>query len=254
MNDVDPPAAGDADPPTFWNRLAARLRREVPADSLAALGRAGAAVYPLHLEVARRTAEVAGLGRHPWSAGRGPCSAALCVSNALVLQTIGETLLGEDYAAAPATRGFLPPVTAEQAWACFEQVTPWLSWARQGLASEQWDLRTETDLPAELAIWVDDPDYPEQHVRALLLAAGRVGEQLDATLGVLAGCGEPVDSLLALRAKAQAAAEGLRAQLAHVNALWQPHPPDDLLHQVLVESRSAGESTGPSRCDPNSKK
>jgi hypothetical protein len=237
--DLAPPGPEEFDrPPAFWHRLAARLRREVPAESLAALGRAGAAVYPLHLEVARRTAELAELGRHAWSAGSGACSAALCVANALVLQTIGETLVGEDYAADRVTRGYLPPVTAEQAWACFEQVGPWLSWAQQGLTSAHWDLRDETDLPAGLAVWVDDQDYPEAHVRAIWLSAGLVGEQLDATLGVLAGCGEPNGSLLPLRDRAEAAAEGLRGKLAHVNALWQPHPPDDLLHQILMESRA----------------
>jgi hypothetical protein len=237
-NTAAAPAGGLEPSLTFWNRLAALLRREIPAETLAALGRAGAAVYPLHLEVARRAGEVAALGRHPWSAGPGAASAALCVANALALQTVGETLLGEDYAAEPATRGYLPPVTAEQAWVCFEQVGSWLSWARQGLASADWDVREETDLPAELAVWVDDSDYPEQHVRAVSLAAGLVGEQLDATLGVLAGCGEPAAGLRPTRARLQAVAEGLRARLAHVNALWQPDPPDDLLTQVLAESRA----------------
>ncbi|MEN3360920.1 MAG: hypothetical protein V7637_4902 [Mycobacteriales bacterium] len=222
----------------MWNRLAARLRREVPNGSLEAFRRAGAAVHGLRLEVDRRAADLVSLGRHPWSAGPSEASAALCVANALVLQTIGETLLDEDYAASPATRGYLPPVTAEQAWACFERVGSWLGWAQQGLAGGDWNLRVEIRLPAELAVWVHDDDYPPQHVRALLVAAGRVAEQLDAACGALATAGEPDPKLRGLWWHARGLADGLRGRLDHATALWQPDPPGALLRQILRESRA----------------
>jgi hypothetical protein len=159
------------------------------------------------------------------------------VGNALVLQTIGETLLEEDYAAAPATRGHLPPVTAEQAWACFEQVGPWLSWARQGLAAADWDIRTVTEVPATLGIWVDDDDYPAQHIVALSRSAQQVGGQVEAALGAVTGWAVSEPRPRAVWDKARVAAEGCRGRLEHLSRLCRPPLPDDLRLWVLQESR-----------------
>jgi hypothetical protein len=228
----------DAEQPiTLWNRLAAWLRREIPADALEAFRRSGSAVYPLQVEVGQLLAERAAVGRSPWSSGPGLTSAALCVANALVLQTIGETLLEEDYASAPATRGHLPPVTAEQAWACFEQVGPWLAWARQALAADGWDIRTVTDVPAALGVWVDDEDYPPQHVLALARSAQRIGEQLDAALGAASGwvISEPAPGQVL--DKARVAAEGCRSRLQDLSRMCRPPAPEDLQLWILQESR-----------------
>jgi hypothetical protein len=117
-----PDAANDAPAgPTLFTRLAAKLRGEVPAQALEAFRNAGGAVYPMLLGGCETAAGNAALGRHPW-AGRD--DELLAVWAALVLQVVGEALLAEDYAASPATAGYLPPVTAEQAWACFDQVEP----------------------------------------------------------------------------------------------------------------------------------
>lgn len=233
------PSPDDADRPvTAWNRLAAWLRGEIPADGLEAFRRSGAAVYPLHLEVGRRVAERAAVGGGPWSAPPGLGSAALCVANALVLQTMGETLLEEDYAATPATRGHLPPVTAEQAWACFEEVGRWLSWARQGLAAAEWDVRTATDVPARLAVWVEADDYPAQHVLALCRSTHRVGEQVEAALGAMAGSAVPRTGPGQVWDHARVAAEGCRGRVDQLSRLCRPPVPDDLLAWAVVESRA----------------
>jgi hypothetical protein len=240
MVDAAPgPAVDDSQAaPTRWNRLAGLLRREVPSDSLEAFRRAGGAVHGIRLQLDRQWADLVALGSHPWSTPSSASSAALCTANALVLQAVGEALLDEDYAASPATRGHLPPVTAEQAWSCFERVGAWLGWARQGLADADWNLGAEIELPAELAVWVDDDDYPVQHVRAVLVAAQRVGEQVDATCGALAVAGDPEPDLRRIWQRASGVAEGLRGRLEHATALWQPEPSDRLLHRILGESRS----------------
>jgi hypothetical protein len=191
----------------------------------------------LHLEVGQLLAERAAVGRAPWSGGPGLTSAALCVANALVLQTIGETLLDEDYASAPVTRGHLPPVTAEQAWACFEQVGSWLAWARQALAADGWDIRTVTDVPAALGVWVDDEDYPPQHVLALVRAAQQVGEQLEAALGTATGWAVPEPAPRQVLDKVRVAAEGCRSRLQDLSRMCRPSLPEDLRLWILQESR-----------------
>ena len=104
---------------------------------------------------------------------------------------IGEALLAEDYAASPATAGYLPPVTAEQAWACFDQVGPWLGRARQCQADPAYDLGGELTLPGRFGGWVADDECPPAHLRALCGAATVVAAHLHTLLGALLSAGTP---------------------------------------------------------------
>lgn len=128
--------------PRLWMRLAARLHGEVPADQLEAFRRAGGGVFESYLSAEKALTDLAGTGVHPWAAQAGTKSLLLCTWNAYLLQTLASALLDADYRATPSTAGYLPPVTAEQAWALFEQVEPWLSRARQAQHSSSYDVST----------------------------------------------------------------------------------------------------------------
>ncbi len=107
----------------------------------------------------------------------------------LVLQTLGEALLDADYAAA--TVGYLPRVTAEQAWMFFAQVEPWLSRARQSAVDDGYRVDDEVALPAPLPGWVAADPCPDAHLEAMVVAARALGTRLEAALGTVAAAGEP---------------------------------------------------------------
>ena len=147
------------------------LRREIPADSLESFRRAGAGVYGAYLQAEQQRQELAARHVHPWQAPAGTATQLLCTWNALVLQTLGEALLDADYRADPSTVGYLPAVTAEQAWAFFAQVEPWLARARQAAVSPGYRIADDVELPAVLPPWVRVEPCPRPHLDAMLSAA-----------------------------------------------------------------------------------
>lgn len=224
------------DGPTLLTRLAAKLRGEVPARALEAFRNAGGAVYPMLLDGCETAAGNAALGRHPWSTRRDEL---LAVWAALVLQVIGEALLAEDYAASPGTAGYLPPVTAEQAWACFDQVEPWLGRARQCQADPGYDLGGELALPCRFGGWVTDDECPPAHLRALSGAATVVAGHLHTLLGALLSAGTP-RGFGAVRIELERRLAGVQRRLEFLDALWAgPGRPDqELSIRLLDESRA----------------
>jgi hypothetical protein len=228
-----PDAATDG--PTLLTRLAAKLRGEVPAQALEAFRTAGGAVYPMLLGGCETAAGNAALGRHPWTTRQDEL---LAVWAALVLQVIGEALLAEDYAASPATAGYLPPVTAEQAWACFDQVEPWLGRARQCQADPAYDLGRELTLPSRFGGWVADDECPPAHLRALAGAATVVSGHLHTLLGALLSAGTP-RGFGAIRVELERRLAGVGQRLDFLAALRSaPGDPDpELSIRLLDESR-----------------
>src|SRR5688500_18070846 len=107
------------------------MRKEVPTVELEAFRRAGAAVYELCLLAETKRAELAAAGRHPWEAEPATASVLICSWNARVHQTLASELLDADYREDPLTAGFVPPVTARQAWVFYEPVQHWLSAGRR---------------------------------------------------------------------------------------------------------------------------
>lgn len=233
---MTPSPAAATDGPTLLTRLAAKLRGEVPAEALEAFRDAGGAVYPMLLGGCETAAGNAALGRHPWSTRQDEL---LAIWAALVLQVIGEALLAEDYAASPATAGYLPPVTAEQAWTCFDQVGPWLARARQCQADPAYDLGGELTLPARFGGWVADDECPPAHLRALCGAATVLSTHLHTLLGSLLSAGTP-RGFGATRVELERRLAALRQRLDFLGALW-PGPGDpgqELAVRLLDESRA----------------
>jgi len=164
-----------AERPGLWTRLVAHLGGEVPATTLEAYRRAGAGVHELLSEVEQRRADLALKGGHPWSADRTSRTLELCAWNAFTLQLLGDELLVGDYRAKPATVGFVPPVTAEQAHAFYDQVEGWLSLARQALSNPTYQL--DVEVPADLPDWSETEHCPREHLEALLAAARRLHQR-----------------------------------------------------------------------------
>lgn len=146
--------------PTVWNRLAALMQGEVSAHTLEAYRRASLPVFELmdRAEARRRECEAQGLD--PWSVPHGTRAAFLCAWNAFVLQTLGNDILDADYAADPATAGYVPPPTAQQVLAFYSQVEGWLNRGRQAVANP--DYRLDVHVPAELPPWQLDRYRPAQ--------------------------------------------------------------------------------------------
>lgn len=68
-----------------------------------------------------------------------------------LLQTIGDAFLDEDYWLDPATVGYVPPITADQALACYGQVEAWLSRAARARGNSDYEL--DVAVPADLPPW-----------------------------------------------------------------------------------------------------
>lgn len=168
--------------PSGWGRLYARLQGEVPAEMLEAYRRASLPVFELMDEVeARRLACVAD-GLDPWTIPPATRAEFLCAWNAFVLQSLGNDILGADYAADPATMGFVPRATADQVLACYSQVETWLDRAHQARANP--DYRLDIRVPAELPPWSEDP-APASHLRGLVTAMRAVGDHAAGAMAFL---------------------------------------------------------------------
>ncbi|HYT26202.1 MAG TPA: hypothetical protein VEP73_06940 [Actinomycetota bacterium] len=175
--------SSDPQRPGLWTRLVAHLGGEVPATTLEAYRRAGGSVYELLSDVEQRRAELMLTGADPWSPDAPGRALELCAWNAFSLQLLGDELLASDYQANPSTVGFVPPVTAAQVHAFYDQVEEWLSRARQALDNPVY--RLDAYVPAELPAWSDAERCPREHLEALLVAGRRLRQRAEIALGDL---------------------------------------------------------------------
>jgi hypothetical protein len=151
--------------PTVLGRMYAWLQDEVPATTLEAYRRASLPVFEVMDLAEARRAQCAAEGLSPWTLPPAARAELLCAWNAFVLQTLGNDILDADYEASPATVGYVPPATARQVLAFYDQVEEWLDRARQAHASP--DYRLDVEVPAELPRWTAKP-LPRVHLRGLL--------------------------------------------------------------------------------------
>jgi hypothetical protein len=220
--------------PSRVSRLVARMRKEVPALELEAFRRAGAAVFDLCLLAEAKRSELAAAGRHPWEADPATASILICSWNARLHQTFASELLDADYRDDPRTAGFVPPVTARQAWAFFKPVQRWLSAGQRAAANPGFWIGEEVDLPAPLPPLLRSRSASRSHLRGLLTAADAVDRLLEESLGAVVGAGEPpaqwrgqLERIRELAAQAQSA-------LRYAQALWHPATSDEL-ERVIVQ-------------------
>lgn len=169
--------------PTLATRLRARLSGEVAAGTLDAYRSAGAASYGLLVEAEQLRQELHAKGRDGFSADPATKAFLVCSWNAFALQTLGDEFVEADYRADPKTVGFVPPVTAEQAVAFYDDVEHWLVRAGQAKADPTYKL--DLHVPAELPAWAVAEPCPREHLMAMLAACRKLVEHAELTVADL---------------------------------------------------------------------
>ena len=161
--------------PNLMTRLRAAARGEISADTLEAYRRASLAVLELldRTETGRETARA--LGETAWKVPPGGQAEALCAWNAYVLQNLGTAFLDADYRDDPATKGFVPPITADQVTAFFTPVQGWLGRAQRAAADPHYTL--DVPIPADLPAWSDVEPCPNSHLHGMLHAMRDIRER-----------------------------------------------------------------------------
>lgn len=202
-------------------RLAATLRGEVSAETVEAYRRAGAGAYEDLLAAEKLRERLAGGGTDLWHARPGESTQLLCSWNAFVLHTLGEQFVEADYLADPRTVGFLPPVTAEQAAACFGEIEQWSARARRAERDVNFDVGAELSLPAPLPGWVEVEPCPRAHLAAMVTAARSMRERLQVALADFTRAGIP-EGKEPVAAKLAGIVAEADAGVSFAESLWSP--------------------------------
>lgn len=224
--------------PGLIGRLLCRLQGEIPATELEAYRRAGSDVYALVEEMEADRLEWKVKDLDAWSVPKEAQAAMLCGWNAFALQLLGDRLLEADYEANPATVGYVPPVTAEQALSFYSQVPAWLSRARQARASSSFEL--DVAVPAALPRWSMVEPCPRSHLAAM---RGALDQMRRHTAAAMAGFHlNPDDAdrrrghdrIHEVLAEAEAAA-------SYADRLWAPTVPASVHEAIERQAKLAVE-------------
>lgn len=175
---------GEINKPGLMTRVAAAFKGEVRADLLESYRRAGGIVYTELEQAEALRRRLAQDGVNLWHGPEAASGRLVCVWNAFVLQSIGEHLLDADYAADPGTVGYVPPVTATQVTACFDQVEGWVSRARQAAGNPGYQVEREIQLPVDLPEWAEADPCPLPHLRGMLAASRAIRQHAEVAMGV----------------------------------------------------------------------
>lgn len=207
--------------PGLMTRLAAAMHGEVAATTVDAYRRAGAVAYQDITDAEQLRLNLTESGGGLWAATPAEASRLLCSWNAFALQTLGDELVEADYRADPATVGYLPPVTAEQAAAFLGEVEHWSARARRAASDATYDVTAEISLPVTLPGWVEVEPCPRAHLAAMLAAARAMRGRAEAAMADLLRTPPPEGK--------QEAVERLRGMAAQADsvtsfgeALWSP--------------------------------
>ncbi len=224
-----------ADPlnPTLITKLRATFGGERDAVLLEAMRSAGRAAYDESMAAEQARDQLRAAGSSPWTAPCAVTSQLLAAGNAYMLQKLGETFLDADYAADPATVGFVPPVTYEQAAYWLGSVEGWVSLARQARANPDYDISKELALPARLPPWAEAEECPPEYLASLRAAIPPVREHAEIALFALTRTPAPKDRHPAANRLRQLAAEAETATTYATN-LHTTRRDDGLLD--LIES------------------
>jgi hypothetical protein len=215
----------------MMTRLAAAMHGEVSADTVEAYRRAGGVAYQDMTDAEQLRASLAASGAGLWGATPAQGSRLLCAWNAFALQTLGDELVEADYRADPRTKGFLPPVTAEQAAAFLGEVEQWSSRARRAADDATYDITAEVALTVPLPGWVKVEPCPRAHLDAMLAAARAMRGRAEAALADFIRTDPPrgrEDTAARLRGRAAEA----DSVVAYGEALWSPDAPAEVHERV----------------------
>jgi hypothetical protein len=215
-------------------RLAAALHGEVSGATVEAYRRAGTRAYDDVLAADKVRQDLLASGANQWSAPPSQRSQLISTWNAFALQSLGEAFIDADYGAKPATRGYLPKVTAEQAANFLGQVEHWSSCTRQAAADSDYDLLTREHLPAPLPPWVHVNPCPPAHLDAMLSAGHAMRDRIQTAMADFEACPTPADHEKAVSAVAGIAAEADSA-LDYAASLYSPRA-EGPVHEAMEAS------------------
>jgi hypothetical protein len=226
------------DKPGIWKRVLAYAGNEVNAELLEAYRRAGSGIHDQLEEASRKRFDLKLEGKNVWTSDRGSQLALLCTWNAHALQTLGDQMLDADYKAYPATSGFVPRVTAEQAQGFYDQVESWLSRARQASINPNYQI--DVALPATLPKWSEVEPCPRPHLDAMMAAVKHIQLHADAAFAGLELDNTPDDHKNTLSFLRQKHAEA-RTKAEYVQNLWQPNASLELHERIEEQAKIAVE-------------
>ncbi len=222
--------------PGLLGRLYALMRGEQSAETLEGYRRGGNVVYDLldRVEGQRLSLKIDRI--NPWVVDEAKQLRFLCTWNAFALQTLGDRFLDADYKEVPLTAGFVPPVTARQVLAFYDQVAGWLARAEQ--VNRDPAYRPDVALPAELPAWAEAEPCPRAHLEGMLEAARTIRAHAEAALAHFEAEVVPDEH--------RAAADRLRGFFAEANAkleyashLWGPDVTRDLHGRIEEHAKAA---------------
>lgn len=223
--------------PTGWNRFLATLRREISAAALESYRRAGGPVFELQEWVENGRLECRIDGVDPWSVPPGTRQAWIAAWNAYVLQTLASELLEGDYRQAPATVGFVPRSTSEQALTYFREVERWVNRAQQARANPEY--RLDADVPAPLPSWRPAAPMSAAHVGSLVAALRLIAHHAHDAMAFLPADSPPDEthrSQLNVLRQLHASAE---ARVRYVEDLSAGEPGPDIRSRAGVHALEA---------------
>ena len=220
----------------LWGSLVASAKGEVAADALEAYRRAGASVWTTLQELDARHHEQSEAERSPWSAHAGAQGERLCAWNAFCLQTIGDCLVDADYAADPATAGFVPPALAEDVLAFYSQVEAWVSRAFQARCNPHYAI--DVAVPAQLPAWPKRGGDTSTHAVGLLDAIRRIQDRADVAVTEVTQEPLPEERSTQVVRIRQVTGEA-NAKAEYAGGLWSPGAPVRVRRDVVRCAREA---------------
>lgn len=169
--------------PTLWTRLVSLLQGEVSANTLEAYRRASIAVFDLLEQAEQERLTAAADGLNPWTMPVAKQAELACTWNAFVLQTLGNAFLDADYRDNPDTKGFVPPITADQVLRFYTPVEEWLTRAQRAHADPGY--RLDVTVPADVPAWSEVEPCPNSHLHGMLDAMKAIRSHAQVAMSAL---------------------------------------------------------------------
>lgn len=168
---------------SLWIRLVSMIQGEVSANTLEAYRRASLAVFDLLDQAEQERLTAAAEGLNPWTMPSAKQAELACSWNAFVLQTLGNAFLDADYRDNPKTKGFVPPITADQVLRFYTPVEGWITRAQSAHANPNY--RLDVSVPSDIPTWSEVEPCPNSHLHGMLDAMRAIRDHAQAAMNVL---------------------------------------------------------------------
>ncbi|RYG46422.1 hypothetical protein EON79_10200 [bacterium] len=153
------------DEPSVWTRFRAARRGEISAASLRTYYGASLPVFELWEGIEAERRRAIAKGETPWDLSPSRQAERAYAWCAFVLQVLGNEFLDADDGFDPPTRGFLPPVTADQVSRLYAPIEGLVGLSRQAGADVNHRFQEKV---AELPPWNETSPSPPAYVAGLL--------------------------------------------------------------------------------------